>query len=207
MANNDKNWGGSRPGAGRPLMAESEKKLPISKVIRVPLARLSEVEALLSGSGAESTINVNSAASDEMLMSVRELAGRWAEAVQGRETQPRWANVSRLVLELQAALCQVDDLRVFAAAVLDVAHRVRGLGYAAGLWGDDRVFISALHRQMCGAGAGLTLEQFKTRLVEAAQAGLLRLSRADLVAAMPSETLTASEIQNGAAVWHFVCLA
>lgn len=191
-------WGGSRPGAGRPLVAE--KKPPISKVIRVPLSRLAEVEALL----AEGSTNVNSEA--ETLAAVRELAGRWAEAVQCKESQPRWANAARLVLELQAALCQVEDLRAFAAAVLDASRRVRGLGYAAGLWGDDRVFISSAWRQMCNAGAGLTLEQFKARLVEAAQAGLLRLSRADLVAAMPGETLAASEIKSGAAVWHFVCL-
>jgi len=195
-------WGGSRSGAGRPLVAE--KKPPISKVIRVPLSRLAEVEALLSGAGSESTINVNSEA--ETLAAVRELAGRWAEAVQGKESQPRWANSARLLLELQAALCQVDDLRAFSLAVLDAARRVRGLGYAAGLWGDDRVFISAAWRRMCSVGAGLTLEQFKVRLVEAAQAGMLRLSRADLVAAMPAETLAASEITQGGAVWHFVCL-
>ncbi len=197
----DRRWGGERPGAGRPHVAE--KKPPISKVIRVPLSRLAEVEALLAG--AESTINVNSEA--ETLAAVREVVGRWAGDVEGKEGQPRWAHTARLVLELQAALCQVDDLRAFAVAVLDAARRVRGLGYAAGLWGDDRVFISAAWRQMCSAGAILTLEQFKARLVEAAQAGLLRLSRADLVAAMPAETLVASEIQNGAASWHFVCLA
>lgn len=197
----DRKWGGSRPGAGRPHVAK--KKPPISKVIRVPLSRLAEVEALLAG--AESTINVNSEA--ETLAAVHEVVGRWAEDVKGKESQPRWANAARLVLELQAALCQVEDLRAFAAAVLDAARRVRGLGYAAGLWGDDRVFISAVYRQMCSAGAGLTLEQFKVRLVEAAQAGLLRLSRADLAAAMPAETLAASEIQNGAASWHFVCLS
>jgi hypothetical protein len=194
-------WGGYREGAGRKPVAE--KKPPVSKVVRVPLSKLAQVEALLEGA----TVNVNRQPSEaETLLAVRELAGRWAEAVQGRETQPRWAHASRLLLELQAALCQVEDLRAFSLSVLNACRHVRGLGYASDFWGDDKVFISSAWREMCGSGAGLSLEEFKARLVEAAQAGLLRLSRSDLSAAMPADMLVSSETKNGAAVWHFIVL-
>lgn len=81
--------GGYRPGAGRkPLPPGSRRE---SQVVRVPAELLSQVRALLDGgqSGAEAA---------------REILERWRSASAGKENQPRWQNVCRLLSELQDAL-------------------------------------------------------------------------------------------------------
>ena len=70
-----------------------------------------------------------------------------------------------------------------------------------GWFGDDKVFISHVHRQM---GDGPSLDSFKRRLVEANTAGLVQLARADLVAAMDPADVSASEVTYLTAEFHFV---
>ena len=53
---------------------------------------------------------------------------------------------------------------------------------------------------------GTTFEKFKRRLIEAHQDGLIVLSRADLVDAMPTADVTASETLHSGARFHFVRL-
>jgi hypothetical protein len=90
-----------------------------------------------------------------------------------------------------------EDLSAFA-------ERVNGAAAASstGRWGDDKVFISHVHRHL---NDGSDLAEFKRRLVEANTAGLIRLARADLVAAMDPADVRESEAAHPlGAEFHFV---
>ena len=91
-------------------------------------------------------------------------------------------------------------LEDFARQVRDAAGRAR-----SGVFGDRKVFISALWRDLSGPGDGAgSLEQFKQRLVEANRRGLLRLYRADLVEEMDPAEVAASATRYLDATFHFV---
>lgn len=91
-------------------------------------------------------------------------------------------------------------LEDFARQVRDAAGRAR-----SGVFGDRKVFISALWRDLSGPGDGAgSLEQFKQRLVEANRRGLLRLYRADLVEEIDPAEVAASATRYLDATFHFV---
>jgi hypothetical protein len=129
------------------------------------------------------------------------LGGRsWTEA--GR---PLPADRSRPARPIQAAPLDPPldppppsppDLEGFARAVRDAARRA-----SDGVFGDRKVFISALWRD---AGGPLSLDEFKRQLVEANRRGLLRLYRADLVAEMDPQEVAASATHYLDATFHFV---
>lgn len=75
-----------------------------------------------------------------------------------------------------------------------------------GRFGDDKVFVAALWRQLRDSRRfpGLTLDELKTHLVAASQQRQLTLARADLVGAMDPAELAASEIRVRSATFHFV---
>lgn len=79
---------------------------------------------------------------------------------------------------------------------------------AAGRFGADRVFISALWKQL-GENRdtlGPNLDAFKARLLEANRALALTLARADMPGAMNRATVAASEISYLNSTFHFVVL-
>ena len=75
-----------------------------------------------------------------------------------------------------------------------------------GWFGDNKVFVSHVWRQLHEEPGvpPLDLPAFKQRLVEANQAGLLTLSRADLVQVMDPADVRDSEIQYLNATFHFL---
>jgi hypothetical protein len=76
----------------------------------------------------------------------------------------------------------------------------------AGRFGGDRVFVSAIWRQL-DQGAefpGLSFDGFKKRLVAANQRRELVLARADLLGAMDPREVAASEIRYLNSTFHFV---
>jgi hypothetical protein len=89
-----------------------------------------------------------------------------------------------------------DNITAFAGQVIDAARRCP----AAGRFGDNKVFISHVWRQMNGLPGGpLELGEFKQRLLEANRDGLLQLSRADLVEAMnPVDVRESSTVYDNA---------
>lgn len=88
-----------------------------------------------------------------------------------------------------------------AAAVLATAARVP----ASGRFGDRKVFVSAIWGALPEAVRdGLSLDSFKGQLFVANRLGLLVLARADLVAAMPAASVTASQIGYDGVQFHFV---
>jgi hypothetical protein len=93
---------------------------------------------------------------------------------------------------------QPGSLEEFARRVREAAGSAR-----SGVFGDRKVFISALWRDLSGSGAG-TLDQFKQQLVEANRRGLLRLYRADLVEEMDPAEVAASATRYLDATFHFV---
>jgi hypothetical protein len=88
----------------------------------------------------------------------------------------------------------------FAARVLAAARASK-----TGRFGNDKVFISHVFRQLADEGAAVSdVEAFKDRLISAHRRGLLSLSRADLVEAMDPKDVDASEARYLSATFHFV---
>jgi hypothetical protein len=97
------------------------------------------------------------------------------------------------------------ELAAFARAVQDAADREQ-----EGRFGAHKVFVAAVWRRLRGAGGdgagagSMDLAAFKRRLLEANQADLLALHRADLVSVMDPGEVSASEIVHGNASFHFI---
>jgi hypothetical protein len=93
------------------------------------------------------------------------------------------------------------DLREFAQRVMDAARSAETRRW------HGAVFISQVWSTLQARGElGTTFEKFKRRLIEAHQEKLIELSRADLVEAMPTADVTASETVHSGARFHFVRL-
>lgn len=92
----------------------------------------------------------------------------------------------------------------------DLAAAVRKAGHAADVvrFHSDRAFIASIYEHMRKRGllGGMTLDQFKQRLIELHRARLLRLTRADLVGRMPRAEVDRSEARYLDATFHFVAL-
>jgi hypothetical protein len=90
----------------------------------------------------------------------------------------------------------------------DFASRVRAVAGASetGRFGDNKVFISHVWRALQNENdfPDMTESEFKTHLTEANHAGLLSLSRADLVEVMAPADVEASEARYLHAVFHFI---
>lgn len=96
------------------------------------------------------------------------------------------------------------DLAEFARRALDAARRSE-----TGWFGDNKVFISHAWRSFRARGDGnpaLDLPQFKQQLLRANTAGLLQLSRADLVALMDPADVRESEARYLNTSFHFLLL-
>ncbi|GIW82240.1 MAG: hypothetical protein KatS3mg105_4047 [Gemmatales bacterium] len=93
------------------------------------------------------------------------------------------------------------DLETFAQRVWDAVHQC-----STGWFGDNKVFISHVWRQIQDAGSlsGMTIDQFKNMLAKANQAGLVPLSRADLVQVMDPNDVRESETKYLNAIFHFI---
>lgn len=104
--------------------------------------------------------------------------------------------------EPKAAVDQ--PLSEFARQVEGSARAVRRTVPHAS-FGGSKVFIAPIYEDMLKRGTTrLGRENFHKRLWEAAVAGLLRLSRADLVEAMDPKMVDASEMHVRSAAYHFV---
>jgi hypothetical protein len=89
----------------------------------------------------------------------------------------------------------------FVANVKNAIGRVP----SEGRFGHRKVFVSAVWNALPSATRdAYTVAEFKSRLVAAHRAALLSLSRADLVAAMETASVQASEIVYDCATYHFV---
>lgn len=95
----------------------------------------------------------------------------------------------------------LGTLESFSARALDAARASK-----SGRWGDRKVFVAHVwsEYQRRGGGSPADLEAFKRMLVRANQAGLLALSRADLVGEMDPTDVEGSEIASMGATFHFV---
>ncbi len=93
------------------------------------------------------------------------------------------------------------DLEEFVRDVVSAMTHV-----TAGRWDGAKIFVNHVWRQLLteGKAGGLDLDSFKAHLLEANRQGLLRLSRADLVFAMPPEDVRESEIPSFGDVFHFI---
>lgn len=75
-----------------------------------------------------------------------------------------------------------------------------------GRFHDNKVFIDAAHQAFAGtaAGKGVTLAEFKAKLIELNTAGKVHLSRADMVQAMDLARVARSEAAHLNATFHFI---
>ena len=113
---------------------------------------------------------------------------------------PPAAIASRQALERRrttpmASELEADDVKL-AAFAPDVAR-----------FHDDRAFIGSIYDFLLRIGkVSVPLGEFKRRLVELHRAGLLRLTRADLVGAMDPAQVERSETKYMGTTFHFVAL-
>jgi len=93
-----------------------------------------------------------------------------------------------------------------SAALLEIVREAIPRVGAAGRFGDEKVFVSALWRNMEQDRrlSDLSLDRFKRWLVRANRDGWLVLVRADLVGAMDAKLVADSEIEDHGATFHFV---
>jgi hypothetical protein len=91
-----------------------------------------------------------------------------------------------------------EPLGRFAARVLELGRKTTD-----GRFGPDKLFVSALLRALPHERDPAA---FKDRLLQAHRAGLLALSRADLVEAMDPREVESSEIRYMGATFHFLNL-
>lgn len=91
---------------------------------------------------------------------------------------------------------QQTALAIFASDVLRLAISAKG----DAVWLDGRVFVSELAKKF----PQMRMVTFKSMLIDAAEAGLILLSRADLIGAYPKEKLLRSEIRHNGETYHFV---
>lgn len=93
------------------------------------------------------------------------------------------------------------DLELFADRVVQAARACK-----TGWFGAHEVFIAHVWRQFQRQGEDPNMDEntFKIRLKEANNRHLLTLSRADLIEAMDTQDVAASEIRHFNAVYHFI---
>jgi hypothetical protein len=91
----------------------------------------------------------------------------------------------------------------FAAAVRDAARLP-----SVARFHEDRAFIGSVWEQMRSRGllGPMSLDEFKVRLIAAYRDGLLRITRAELIAAMDPVEVERSEARYQDATFHFVAL-
>jgi hypothetical protein len=135
----------------------------------------------------------------------------WAEAASARDDAVADALTLRwLFAEPPAAATQTPaasrparaaPLERIAAKALQAAD-----GPGARQFGPNKVFIGSVWRALAHDPeiAGLGEAAFKRQLAEAHRRGLLKLGRADLVAAMDASEVSASEIVHQNATYHFI---
>jgi hypothetical protein len=120
---------------------------------------------------------------------------RWVEGANGRAAAPAENGTAIPDAEFNAP--------VFADTVRAAARNC-----PTGRFGDNKVFINHVWRQLGQDPCfpALDLAAFKDRLVKAHHAGLLALSRADLVQVMDPADVQESEARYLNAVFHFILL-
>lgn len=123
-----------------------------------------------------------------------------AAAALGVRTVPAWREVRNRYLPALVPRRWTDDDVV--AAVRMATARVP----ESGRHGRDRVFISAIWRQLEHGVAfpGLTLDGLKKRLVAASRRQQLSLARADPLGALDRREVAESEIRHLRGTFHFV---
>ena len=97
-----------------------------------------------------------------------------------------------------------------AAAILRAAGDVQGPGVFAHCLGVRKVFVAAIYDQIGAAEQGWTRGEFAALLARLQLAGLIEMSRLDLVPSLtPAQrALNArSRVERGCAEWHLVRLA
>jgi len=92
------------------------------------------------------------------------------------------------------------DLKQFAESVIEAARHTREG------WVGNKVFISRVWKEIQNEGkfAGMTIDAFKSQLVQANHQRLLSLSRADLAPLLDQQDVLASEIRHMDATFHFL---
>jgi len=102
---------------------------------------------------------------------------------------------------------RLDDFsQIVLQALPGIRQHIGASGRPAGRFGDDKVFIAAVWRQIKGDPrlGGMTMDQFKRNLIRAQRNRMLNLARADLVGAMDGAEVAQSEIEDLGASFHFV---
>jgi len=129
-----------------------------------------------------------------------------AQAIGARNTKPDELRLAVLLQWLDASPAAPAPIAPFNLASFAQRVQEKARATPTGRFGEHKVFINHVWRkvQQDRSFPDLTEAEFKQRLAEANQAGLLVLSRADLVEAMSPENFSASEVRYLNAAFHFI---
>ena len=109
--------------------------------------------------------------------------------------------VARSVEHEESAAGSTDALRQFADRVQEIARHCE-----TGRFGPGKIFISHVSAAYRARYPDIDAAEFKQRLLQAHQNGMLRLARADLVQAMNSLDVRESEVEDRGDRMHFLRL-
>ncbi|MCX4243947.1 hypothetical protein [Paraliomyxa miuraensis] len=136
----------------------------------------------------------------------RALIGRWLfeakvpDTADERKVDPKQGRAKSLAVASSRG-SEPMPLERWAERIQRLADTVQ-----SGRYGEERAFIASVWQaaQADPTAPHDSLPAFKTRLVEANRAGLLRLHRADLVGAMDERLVRESETRHLNATFHFI---
>lgn len=91
-------------------------------------------------------------------------------------------------------------------SVADFSRDINHLAKHAkeGNWLNTKTFIDQVHKDYVRKHGDVSLDAFKRQIVDAAHAGKILLSRADLVGAYPQHRLRESQIEAGGEHYHMI---
>jgi hypothetical protein len=179
----------------------SSERLTLPKLKGLLLSRalgLSSVETIENASRS-ALIKASGAHRADVASLKQALVSAWLASTSPTKASP--AAVAPQAPPAPLAKTPAFDLATFAFKIKNLAHSA----YAK-RFGENKVFICSLW-DMANADRiwpNLTETEFKQKLIEANRAGLLKLSRADLVAAMDAALVARSEITYLLSRFHFV---
>ncbi len=181
-------------------------KLICKKMGLAPRGRLSDLKESILAQHLDPSAHLN------MGQLKKQLPRHAAGATGGGANGLRTAVLREWLASSAGGVQQIQDqpgpAPVFDPSEFAGTVRAAAPGCPTGRFGDNKVFISHLwaHLQREPAFRHMDLNTFKAHLAEANHAGLLRLSRADLVQAMDPDDVRNSETKYLDATFHFVLI-
>lgn len=180
------------------MLAAAERVVAVDPRPRREVATMPQAAAAVGRTGLAFMAHLVALDVRERVMVAHDIV-RVAYAAPVLEARVMWCAVGRA--------CAVRPPKATAAPVprIGMHEAVHEAMKKAHRFGESKVFISSVWTQLEERAVMWgTLAAFKAWLVEENRSGMVRLARADLVSAMDPEMVSASEVEERGASWHFI---